>query len=226
MKISVVTIFPPMFAGVLEESILKRAREKGLVQFEVVDLRDYTDDRHKSVDDYSYGGGPGMVMKPEPFFRAVEDLQQGFGETAHVVLTTPQGRVFDQGKARELSRKPGLIILCGHYEGVDERVREHLVHEEISVGDYILTGGEIPAMIIMDAVTRLLPGVLPPESLEEESFTQGLLEYPQYTRPQDFRGMEVPDVLLSGDHGRIKKWREDEARKRTAKRRPDLLKDS
>lgn len=225
MKISIVTIFPRMFDGVLQESILKRAREKGLVEFQVVDLRDFSGDKHKSVDDYSYGGGPGMVMKPEPFFRAVEHLQQEYPEPAHVILTTPQGSRFDQEKAHELAAKAGIIILCGHYEGVDERVREHLVQEEISVGDYVLTGGEIPAMAIMDAVTRLLPGVLPEASLEEESFSRGLLEYPQYTRPQSFRGLEVPEVLLSGDHARIKKWREDEARRRTARRRPDLLDD-
>ena len=224
MRISVITIFPRMFEGVLEESILKRARDQGLVEFQVVDLRNFTEDRHRSVDDYSYGGGPGMVMKPEPFFRAVEHLQQGCPEGAHVVLTSPQGNLFSQEKAREFSEKPGLILLCGHYEGVDERVRKFLVHEEISVGDYVLTGGEIPAMAILDAVTRLLPGVLPQASLEEESFARGLLEYPQYTRPRNFRGMEVPEVLLSGDHGRIRKWREEEARKRTARRRPDLMK--
>ncbi len=223
MKISVVSIFPRMFDAVLGESILKRAREKGLVQYRVVDLRDYAGDKHKSVDDYSYGGGPGMVMKPEPFFRAVEDLQQGSPKPDHVVLTSPQGRPFNQEKARELSQKPGIIILCGHYEGVDERVREYLVQEEISLGDFILTGGEIAAMAILDAVTRLLPGVLPEESLKEESFSRGLLEYPQYTRPRNFRGMEVPEILLSGDHGKIRKWREDEARRRTARRRPDLL---
>jgi tRNA (guanine37-N1)-methyltransferase len=225
MKISIVTIFPRMFEGVLEESILKRAREQGLVEFQVADLRDFTEDRHKSVDDYSYGGGPGMVMKPEPFFRAVEHLKQGYPEGAHVVLMSPQGNLFHQGKARELSEQPGLILLCGHYEGVDERVREFLADEEISVGDYVLTGGEIPAMAVLDAVTRLLPGVLPEASLAEESFAGGLLEYPQYTRPREFRGMEVPEVLLSGDHGRIRRWREEEARKRTLMRRPDLIQD-
>ncbi len=225
MKISVVTIFPHMFTGVLGESILKRAQEKGLVGFEVIDLRDFTEDRHRSVDDYSYGGGPGMVMKPEPFFKAVEHLQKQSGQGAHVILTSPQGRVFDQQKALKLAQKAELIILCGHYEGVDERVREHLVHEEISVGDYVLTGGEIPAMTIMDAVTRLIPGVLTEESTEEESFSSGLLEYPQYTRPQTFRGLSVPEVLLSGDHAKIKKWREEQALSRTVKRRPDLLKD-
>ena len=225
MDISIITIFPGMFAGVLGESILKRAQEKGLVKFNIVDLRDFTEDKHRSVDDYSYGGGPGMVMKPEPFFRAVESLQEKlYAGAAHVILTSPQGNPFNHEKALELSRQKGLIILCGHYEGIDERVREHLVHEEISVGDYVLTGGEIPAMAMVDAVSRLIPGVLSREAVQEESFSQGLLEYPQYTRPEVFRGLKVPEVLLSGDHARIKKWREEQAYRRTAKQRPDLLK--
>jgi tRNA (guanine37-N1)-methyltransferase len=225
MEISIITIFPGMFPGVFGDSILKRAQEKGLVHFNIVDLRDFTLDKHRSVDDYSYGGGPGMVMKPEPFFLAVESLQEKvYGEEeAHVILTSPQGNPFNHEKALELSQKKGLIILCGHYEGVDERVREHLVHEEISMGDYVLTGGEIPAMAMVDAVSRLIPGVLPREAVQEESFSQGLLEYPQYTRPEDFRGLKVPEVLLSGDHARIRKWREDQAYRRTVQKRPDLL---
>ncbi|HHX77585.1 MAG TPA: tRNA (guanosine(37)-N1)-methyltransferase TrmD [Firmicutes bacterium] len=225
MQISIVTIFPVMFDGVLGESILKRAREKELVKYRVLDLRSFSDDKHKSVDDYPYGGGPGMVMKAAPFFEAVEYLRREVAEPSYVVLTSPGGTPFNQGKVRELATKKHLIILCGRYEGVDERVRAHLADEDISIGDYILTGGEIPAMVIVDAVTRLIPGVLPEETTAEESFSQGLLEYPQYTRPRNFRGYEVPEVLLSGDHGRIEQWRREEALKRTRKKRPDLLRE-
>ncbi len=223
MKISIVTIFPSMFTGVLNESILKRAQEKGLVSYEVVNLRDFSQDKHKNVDDYPYGGGPGMVMKPEPFFNAVEHLMRQTPNAGHVILTSPQGTPFNQSKAWELSQKDHIVILCGHYEGVDERVREHLVSEEISIGDYILTGGELPAMVITDSVTRLVPGVLPEKTVMEESFSTDLLEYPQYTRPQNYKGLEVPQILLSGHHGKIKEWREREAIKQTVNKRPDLI---
>ncbi len=223
MQVSIVTIFPAMFDGVLGESILKHAQEKELVKYRVLNLRLFSDDKHKSVDDYPYGGGPGMVMKAAPFFGAVEYLRREISEPSYIVLTSPAGTPFSQGKARELAAKEHLIILCGHYEGVDERVRAHLADEDISIGDYILTGGEIPAMVIIDAVSRLIPGVLPERTTADESYSRGLLEYPQYTRPREFRGYEVPEVLLSGNHGRIEQWRREEALKRTLKQRPDLM---
>lgn len=207
------------------ESILGRARQKGLIDVEAVNLRDFTSDRHRTTDDAPFGGGPGMVMKCEPVFDAVEALvSRAAGPRPRVLLMTPQGRRFDQSLAEELARESHLIFVCGRYEGVDERIRQHLVTDEVSIGDYILTGGEIAAMVIVDAVARLLPGVLgAEESPESESFSSGLLEYPQYTRPAEFRGYTVPEVLLSGNHAEIARWRRAQALERTLKRRPDLL---
>jgi tRNA (guanine37-N1)-methyltransferase len=221
MEIDVLTLFPRIFEGPLDESILKRARDKGLVRVTVHNLRDFTHDKHHVVDDRPYGGGPGMLMKPEPIFEAVEKLRRA--ETC-VVLMTPQGAPFTQARAQEFARKPHLLIICGHYEGVDERVREALVHEEISIGDYVLTNGALAAAVVVDAVVRLLPGALGDEqSAGDDSFASGLLEGPQYTRPPEFRGMRVPEVLLSGDHGAVARWRLEQARRRTQQRRPDLL---
>ncbi len=228
MKIDVVTIFPQMFTGPFEESIVKRAQEKNLVSIAVHDLRKGTTDKHKTVDNSPYGGGPGMVMMVEPIDKAIRSLLTKRGDflaKPRVILMTPQGKTFSQAKAQELSKLEHLIFICGHYEGVDERVREHLVDEEISIGDYVLTGGELPAMVVVDSLVRLIPGVLGKEaSLDEESFASGLLEYPHYTRPEEFRGWKVPDVLLSGNHSEIAKWRKEQAMKRTKRRRPDLLK--
>ncbi len=224
MKIEIVTIFPRMLEGPFGESMLKRAVERGLVQIERIDLRSFARGRHRQVDDAPYGGGSGMVFKPEPLFEAVETLQdRGGAERARVILLTPQGRTFDHAIARELSREKRLLLLCTRYEGVDERVREALVDDEISIGDYILTGGELAAAVVVDAVVRLLPGFLEEGSLLEESHSGFLLEYPQYTRPPEFRGMAVPPVLLSGDHARIARWRRRQSLLRTGRRRPDLL---
>lgn len=224
MHIDILTIFPGMFSGPFEESIVKRAVEKGLVQIFLHDIRDYASDRHRTVDDYPFGGGQGMLMKPEPLFAAVEDVQGQAPERGPVVLLTPQGRLFDQEVAVELARQERLILICGHYEGVDARVHEHLATEEISIGDYVLSGGELAAMVVVDAVVRQIPGALgSPVSTADDSFAQGLLEYPQYTRPADFRGMKVPEVLLSGNHGEIARWRRQQSLLRTAQRRPDLL---
>src|SRR5437660_1973699 len=221
MKIQVLTLFPGMFAGPLDESIVKRAREAGLLELAIHNLRDYAHDRHKTVDDRPFGGGPGMLLKPEPIFEAVEKLAQ---DAALVILLSPSGRTFNQPIARELSQAKHLLLVSGHYEGFDERVREHLADDELSIGDYVLTNGALPAMVVVDAVTRLLPGVLgDDESAQEESFSHGLLEYPQYTRPAEFCGMKVPDVLLSGNHAEIARWRAEQARLRTENRRPDLL---
>ena len=225
MRIDVVTIFPPLLAGAFEHSIIKRARERGIVDIHVHDLRDYTADRHRTVDDYPYGGGAGMVMKPEPWFRAVEALRVA-GNPGCAILLSPQGKRLDQGLVQQLAAEDRLILLCGRYEGVDERVREHLVDEEVSVGDYVLSGGEPAAAVVVDAVVRLQPGALgSSESIVEESFAAGLLEYPQYTRPPEFRGWRVPDVLLSGDHGAVDRWRRERQIERTRVRRPDLLAD-
>ena len=221
MKIDVLTLFPEMFAGPLDVSIVQRARTSGLLELRIWNLREYTHDRHKSVDDKPFGGGPGMVLKPEPLFEAVESLS---GEKTHVVLMTPAGRTFSQRVASELVRREHLLLICGSYEGVDERVRESLVDEELSIGDFVLTNGGLPAMVVIDAVTRLMPGALgDDESARDESFSHGLLEYPHYTRPAEFRGMKVPEILLSGHHAEIEKWRAEQARLRTAARRPDLL---
>ncbi len=223
MKVDVLTLFPAMFAGPLDESIISRARENGRLELAIHDLRDWTHDRHRTVDDEPYGGGPGMVLKPEPIFEAIEALTN---DTTQVVMLTPQGEPFGQPKARALSAHGHLLLLCGSYEGFDERIRTR-VHHEISIGDYVLTNGALPAMVVIDAVTRLLPGVLGDDaSSAEESFSEGMLEYPQYTRPADFRGMKVPEVLLSGNHAEIEKWRREQAAQRTAERRPDLQKDN
>ncbi|NLM51352.1 MAG: tRNA (guanosine(37)-N1)-methyltransferase TrmD [Firmicutes bacterium] len=222
MRIDILTIFPGMFAA-LQESIVKRAMEAGHVKIEVWDLRNFARNKHRSVDDYPYGGGPGMVMQPEPFFLAVEHLRRIDERRGHVIFLSPHGKPFNQAKAFELAKKERLILLCGHYEGVDERVRSALVDEEISLGDFILTGGEIPAMAVTDAVVRLLPGVLPDLSVREESFTDNLLEYPQFTRPAEFRGMAVPEVLLSGNHEKIRRWRREQSLLNTLLYRPDLL---
>jgi tRNA (guanine37-N1)-methyltransferase len=220
MKIDVLTLFPGMFAGPLDESIVKRARTAGLLELGIRNLRDWTHDRHKTVDDRPFGGGPGMLLKPEPIFEAVEQLA---GEQTKVVLLCPQGRRFNQAIAHELSQVQHLLLVCGSYEGFDERIREALADDELSIGDFVLTNGALPAMVVIDAVTRLLPGVLgDDESSSDESFSKGLLEYPHYTRPADFRGMKVPDVLLSGNHAEIERWRKEQARLRTAARRPDL----
>jgi tRNA (guanine37-N1)-methyltransferase len=223
MEIDVLTLFPRVFEGPLEESILKRAQNKGRVTVRVHNLRDFTHDKHRVVDDKPYGGGPGMLMKPEPIFEAVETFQRA---DSCVVLMTPQGPALTQARAQEFSRRPHLVIICGHYEGVDERVREALVDEEVSIGDYVLTNGALAAAVFVDAVVRLLPGVLGDEqSAGDDSFASGLLEGPQYTRPPEFRGMQVPEVLLSGNHEAIAKWRAEWARQRTRERRPDLLKE-
>jgi tRNA (guanine37-N1)-methyltransferase len=223
MRFDVITIFPEIFRGVFEFGIIRRAVESGLVEIAVHDLRDYTHDRHRQVDDRPFGGGAGMVMKPEPVFRAVEALSAGAAEVSTVLLS-PQGRLFDQRAAEEFSRRPRVILICGRYEGVDERVVKYLVTDEVSIGDYVLSGGEIPAMVVIDAVTRLIPGALGCEqSAERESFAEGLLDCPHYTRPADFRGLKVPDVLLSGNHAEIERWRRLKAVEKTLKRRPDLM---
>lgn len=222
MKIHVLSLFPPMFEGVFGSSILKKAQDKGAVELTVTDIRDYSENKHKQVDDYPYGGGAGMVLKPEPMFNAVEAITEG--RKPRVILMCPQGERFTQKKAEELAKEEDLVFLCGHYEGYDERIRQHLVTDEISIGDFVLTGGELPAMTIIDAVVRLLPGVLgQADSHIQDSFSTGLLEHPHYTRPADYRGMKVPDVLLSGNHGKIEEWRQEQSFKRTLERRPDLL---
>ncbi|UNC92742.1 tRNA (guanosine(37)-N1)-methyltransferase TrmD [Candidatus Contubernalis alkaliaceticus] len=223
MRIDIITLFPEMFQGPFDSSIIKRARDQNRVQLNLVNLRDYSRQKHRQVDDYPYGGGKGMLIKPEPVFEAVESLlsQQ---EKPRVILLCPQGEPFDQKKAVDLASMSQLILICGHYEGVDQRVKDHLVDEEISIGDYVLTGGEIPAMVITDAVIRLLPGVLSSkESVQEESFFDHLLEYPQYTRPELFRSLQVPQILLSGNHENIRLWRRKQALVMTFKKRPDLL---
>jgi len=224
VRFDVLTLFPEMFSGPLPASLLGRAVEAGVIQVHVHNIRDYAEDRHQVVDDYTYGGGPGMLMKAEPLFKAVERVTALDSPEGRVILLTPQGRLLNHDVAAELSREPRLILVCGHYEGVDERVREHLVDDEISIGDYVLSGGELPAMVVIEAVARRLPGVLGSEtSLAEESHAQGLLEYPQYTRPAEFRGWTVPEVLLSGHHAQIAEWRRRQSILRTARRRPDLL---
>lgn len=225
MKIDVLSIFPEMFSGVLGHSILKKAEEKQAVSYQIVNFRGFADNRHQTVDDYPYGGGAGMVLKPQPIFDAVENLvQKAEAKKPRVVLMCPQGERYTQKKAEELSQEEHLIFICGHYEGYDERIREHLITDEISIGDYVLTGGELGAMVVIDSVVRLLPGVLgSEESHIQDSFSTGLLEHPHYTRPADFRGMKVPDVLISGNHRLIEEWRKKESLRRTHMRRPDLL---
>ncbi|MFH0799849.1 MAG: tRNA (guanosine(37)-N1)-methyltransferase TrmD [Pseudomonadota bacterium] len=222
MRFDIVTIFPGMFASPLGETIIKRAQEKGLVEFHLHDIREHTEDRHRSVDDTPYGGGAGMVMIPGPLVAAVESVPRA-GKSLRVLMT-PQGEPLTQGIARELAGLDQIILVCCRYEGIDERAREIVAERELSIGDYVVSGGEIPAMVVIDAVTRLVPGVLGnEESTAHESFETGLLEYPQYTRPDIFRGNSVPDVLLSGHHAEIEKWRREQAQARTQARRPDIL---
>jgi len=225
MKIEILTLFPDMFSSILGESMLKRAQAKGMLKVNIHDLRSWTSDRHRTADDKPFGGGPGMVMKIEPIYLALKDIEKGLkvkGKGLRKILLTPQGRKLEQKEVKRLAKYKNMILVCGHYEGVDERVRS-LVDEEISVGDYILTCGELPALVLVDAMTRLIPGVLGHgESVKTESFEDGLLEYPQYTRPAVFEGMAVPEVLVGGDHKKIEKWRKFQAIKRTSKRRPDL----
>jgi tRNA (guanine37-N1)-methyltransferase len=226
VRIDIFGLFPEMFTAPFDQSMVKRAKERGLVDIVIHDIRDYTHDKHHTVDDYPYGGGPGMVLKPEPIFEAAEAIKQQTspGEMP-IILLTPRGRLFSQEIAQELASHSHLMLICGHYEGVDERVDENLATDEISIGDYVLSGGELAAMVMVDAIVRLIPGVLgSPTSVHSDSHTNGLLEYPQYTRPQIYRGWEVPSVLLSGNHEEIARWRRQEAISRTAKRRPDLLK--
>ncbi|MEH7440978.1 tRNA (guanosine(37)-N1)-methyltransferase TrmD [Bacillus sp. JJ1122] len=228
MHIDVLSIFPEMFEGVFGHSILKKAAEKEAVQYNVVNFRDFADNKHQTVDDYPYGGGAGMVLKPQPIFDAVADLKERAKSSApRVILMCPQGERYTQKKAEELAKEEHLIFICGHYEGYDERIREHVITDEISIGDYVLTGGELGAMVVIDSVVRLLPGVLgSEESHIQDSFSTGLLEHPHYTRPSDFRGMKVPDVLISGNHRLIEEWRMKESLKRTLVRRPDLLEEA
>jgi tRNA (guanine37-N1)-methyltransferase len=226
MRIDILTLFPQMFEAPFGYGIFKRAIDNGLVSLNLHNIRDYTHDKHHTADDYPYGGGAGMVLQPGPIFEAVEAVKAGLdgADEVPVILLTPQGRLFSQEVALELSRQRHLVFICGHYEGIDERVCEHLATDEISIGDYVLTGGETPAMVVIDAVLRLLPGVLGSEASPlEDSHASGLLEYPQYTRPADFRGWTVPEVLLSGDHARVAKWRREQIIRRTLERRPDLL---
>ena len=223
LRFDIVSIFPGMFASPFGDSIIKRAREAGLLDLYVHDLRDYSLNKHRKVDDSPFGGGVGMVMNVEPIARAITAVKKEVPET-RTILLSPGGRPFDQEKAWELSRLPSLTLICGRYEGIDERIRLHYVDEEISIGDYVLTGGELPAMVLVEAISRLLPGVLgDPESVVEESFHDDLLEYPQYTRPQDYEGLKVPEILVSGDPKKIRDWQKAEAVKKTAQVRPDLL---
>jgi tRNA (guanine37-N1)-methyltransferase len=227
MQFEVFTLLPEVFPPYLESSMLQRARQRGLIDVRIHNIRDYTHDRHHTTDDTPYGGGGGMVMKPEPVFEAVESvlgIKPGQTESVPIVLLTPQGRVFTQRVAEELSNYERIALLCGRYEGVDERIREHLVTDEISVGDFVLTGGELPALLVIDAVARLIPGVLgDPTGAQDDSHSMGLLEYPHYTKPSEFRGWKVPEVLLSGDHGRIERWRKEQALTRTFQKRPDMI---
>lgn len=226
MKIDILTLFPEMFDGPFGTSIIKRAREKGLIDINTVNIRDFAMDKHRITDDYPFGGGAGMVMKPEPITEAVESIALRDGKSPEtVILLSPQGEVLTQEMAIELAKLPHIVFICGHYEGIDERVRETPVTREISIGDFVLTGGELPCMVVVDALARMIPGVLgEEESAVNDSFYDGLLEYPQYTRPREYRGMKVPEILLSGDHGKIARWRRQQSLKRTLERRPDLLK--
>lgn len=224
MRFDVLTLFPSMFEPVLGESIIGRARNKGIITLNFINIRDFSEDKHRRVDDYPYGGGSGMVMQPGPIYNAYKSIVEGLEYKPKVIYLTPQGSVFNQGLAKELVKEQHLILLCGHYEGVDERIIEEIVDMELSIGDYVLTGGEIPAMAVIDAVCRLVPGVLgQEESFQEESHYSGLLEYPQYTRPPEFLGRKVPEVLLSGHHANIEKWRKEQSLLRTRCKRPDLM---
>ena len=228
MQIDILTLFPDMFQGPFQQSVIKRALEKGLANIQIQDIRDYTSDKHHTVDDYQYGGGPGMVMKPEPVFEAVDRALSSHPDSVRreipIILLSPQGRHFQQKMAEEMARTPGMILICGHYEGVDERIRENLATEELSIGDYILTGGELAAMVLADAVVRLIPGAVGSEgSVKGDSLTSGLIQHPLYTRPPVYRDLQVPPILLSGNHGDIERWRREQALLRTLDQRPDLL---
>lgn len=227
MKYHVLTLFPEIIEQGLSSSIIGRATEKGLLQVEAINIRDYSTNKHHKVDDYPYGGGAGMVMQAGPVYDAYEDLVQKLGKKPRVIYLTPQGKVFNQKMAEEFAKEEDLVFLCGHYEGIDERVLERIVTDYVSIGDYVLTGGELPSMVMIDCISRLVPGVLNNDvSADIESFHDNLLEYPQYTRPDTFLGMKVPDVLLSGNHGKIEQWRREQSIKRTLERRPDLLEDA
>ncbi|WP_085524759.1 tRNA (guanosine(37)-N1)-methyltransferase TrmD [Tuberibacillus sp. Marseille-P3662] len=224
MKIDILSLFPEMFTGVLSASMMHQAADRGIVDFAVTNFRDYTENKHNRVDDYPYGGGAGMVLTPQPIFDAVDAVTESAEQQPRVILLTPQGRPYQQADAEALSKEDHLIFICGHYEGYDERIRDHLITDEISIGDYVLTGGELGAMVVIDSVVRLLPGVLGNEtSAVSDSFSNGLLEHPQYTRPANFRGFEVPEVLRSGNHAKIDEWRYRQSIKRTYERRPELL---
>ncbi|SDF77413.1 tRNA (guanosine(37)-N1)-methyltransferase TrmD [Sporolituus thermophilus] len=225
MRIDIISLFPEMFDGPFGHSIIKRARDAGLLTINIINPRDFAYDKHRIVDDYPFGGGSGMVMKPEPLYRAVESAKTAVeSNKRRIILMCPGGEVFTQHKARELAVYDHLILVCGHYEGVDERIRQYVVDEAVSIGDYVLTGGELPAMVVTDAVARMIPGVLgASDAAVHDSFYSGLLEYPQYTRPREFNGWEVPEILLSGDHAKIEQWRRKQSLKRTLERRPDLL---
>ncbi|WP_067838908.1 tRNA (guanosine(37)-N1)-methyltransferase TrmD [Amphibacillus sediminis] len=226
MKIDILTLFPAMFEGVMQSSIMKKAQEQGAFQYRTIDFRAYAENKHQKVDDYPYGGGAGMVLMPQPIFSAVEDIKQNVSNSPRIILMCPQGERYTQKKAEELAKEDHLIFICGHYEGYDERIREHLVTDEISIGDYVLTGGELGAMIVIDSVVRLLPNALGnQESAQQDSFSTGLLEHPHYTRPANFRGYQVPDILRSGHHEKIAEWRHKTSLRRTMERRPDLLQD-
>lgn len=226
MKIDILTLFPEMFRGVMESSIMKKAQENQAFTYQTIDFRQYTTNKHQKVDDYPYGGGAGMVLMPQPIFSAVDAIKQSESKPPRIVLMCPQGERFTQRKAEELAKEDHLIFICGHYEGYDERIREQLVTDEISIGDFVLTGGELGAMVVIDSVVRLLPSALGnQQSAREDSFSTGLLEHPHYTRPAVFQGMEVPEILRSGHHEKIEKWRKQQSLKRTLERRPDLLED-
>lgn len=224
MKFYILTLFPEMIEAGIKHSIIKRALDEGIIEIEAINIRDFSKDKHKRVDDYPYGGGAGMVMQPQPIYDAYMSIKDRLSKNCPVIYMSPQGKTFDQKKAECLSQLEDMVLLCGHYEGVDERIIEEIVTEEISIGDFILTGGELPAMAIIDAVSRLIPGVLSKEeSYIDESFSNNLLEYPQYTRPPEFMGRKVPEILLSGHHGNIEKWRREQSLERTKKKRPELL---
>ncbi len=226
MTFHVITLFPGIIRGALQDSILKKAQDKGLIQVEVYNLRDFAQGKHRTTDDYPYGGGGGMVLKPEPLFAAVHHIWERTSDKPKVIYLTPEGTLLSQALAKDLAQQKSLILICGRYEGIDERVRLHLVDQEISIGDYVLTGGELAALVLIDVTSRLIPGVVGNEdSVKRESFYDNLLDYPHYTRPREFKGMKVPEVLLSGDHKKIEQWRKQQALQRTLERRPDLIKD-
>ncbi len=227
MKFDVLTLFPAMLEAVLGDSIIGRARENGIIELNFTDIRDYTKNKHRKVDDYPYSGGGGMLMSPQPVYDAYKAVTEGLDYKPRTIYMSPQGRVFDQSVAKELAKEEHIVLLCGHYEGVDRRVIDEIVDEEISIGDFVLTGGEIPAMAVIDAVSRLIPGVLAADSsYENESHYSGLLEYPQYTRPQEWHGVEIPEVLISGHHANIEKWKREQSLIETLKKRPDMLKNA